>query len=178
MEKNKNNAIATPSGMVKDIFQDMSSEERLEALRNSADQVVNHSFTRPYTEEQIAEIRAKISELCIKISDKERELAAVKAEYKAILTPLETQREEAVSDLRSGGKFVTEECFIYVHYSSGKAGLYSKDGHLLNEMDITQEMSQATIFSALREDAEFQAQPDDDENGDGGPLLLPAPEEE
>lgn len=164
MEKNNNNnALAAPTGMVRDIFQDMTPEERLEALRNSADQVVNHSFTRPYTEEQISEIREKISDLCIEISDKERELAAIKAQYKSMLTPLETEREKAVSDLRSGGKYVTEECFIYVHYASGKAGLYTKDGHLLNEMDITQEMSQATIFSALREDADFQAQPEDDE---------------
>lgn len=129
-------------------------------MRNSADQVVNHSYTKPFSEEKISEIRQKISDLCIKISDLERELAAEKAHFKALLTPLETSREVAVSDLRSGGEYVTEECFIYIHYESGKAGLYTKDGILLNEMDITDEMNQSTIFQALREDPEEQHQPD------------------
>ena len=44
--------IAIPTGMVHEIFQDMSPEERLEAMRNSADQVVNHSYTKPFSEEK------------------------------------------------------------------------------------------------------------------------------
>ena len=166
-----NKELTTPE-MVKEIFQEMKPEERLEALRQSADQVVNHSYTKPYTEEQISEIRAKISDLCIKISDQERELAAIKAQYKSTITPLENDREGLVSDLRTGGEYVTEECFVYIHYNMGKAGLYNKDGILLNEMDITQEMSQATIFQALREEADEQ-EPEEPEVP-----LLEAPSEE
>ena len=92
-----------PTEMVKEIFQDMSPEERLESLRNSADQVVNHSYTKPYTDEELSEIRKKVAEVCVQISDLERELAAIKADYKAKITPLENSREGLIGDLRCGG---------------------------------------------------------------------------
>lgn len=153
-----------PTEMVKEIFQDMSAQERLDALRASADQVVNHSYTKPYTEEELADIRAHISDLCVKISDYERDLAPIKADYKSRMTPLENDRENLIGELRSGGVYVTEECFVYVFYNVGKAGLYTKDGILLREMDITKDMEQATIFQALREEPEEQQanQEDDD----------------
>lgn len=166
-KQNKDNALpAVPSGMVKEIFQDMSLDQRLEALRNSADQIVKHSYNKPYTDAQVAEIRKKISDLCIQLSDLDRELAAEKAHYKAIMTPLENDREKCIGDLRAGGEHVTEECFVYIFYNEGKAGLYTKDGILLNEMDITQDMEQATIFQALRD------APDDQSQEDGDILLL------
>ena len=156
-KQENNNEISTPK-MVTETFQNMSPEERLDSLRQSADQVVNHSYTKPYTEEQIAKKRTELAELCIQISDLERELAAQKAHYKALISPLEDDREDCVSDLRAGGEWVTEECFVYIHHNMGKAGLYNKDGILLKEMDITPEMSQATIFQALREDPDVQDQ--------------------
>lgn len=161
-----------PTEMVREIFQDMSAEERLESLRNSADQVVNHSYTKPYTEEEISEIRKNIAEKCVEISDLERELAAIKADYKARITPMENDREQLIGELRCGGDFVTEECFVYVHYNIGKAGLYTKDGILLKEMDITKDMEQSTIFQALREDPDEQDQCDDDTANEEERLLL------
>lgn len=164
--------IQIPQEMAKAIYQDMTADERLAKLRESADQVVNHSYSKEYTEEKISEIRTKISDLCIKISDYERELAAVKAEYKSKMTPLENDRESLVSDLRAGGERVTEECYVYLNFNIGKAGLYTKDGVLLSEADITQEMSQSTIFQSLRED------PDDQETEEPEVPLLEAPKDE
>ena len=164
-----NNVNPNPSALADAIYQDMTPEQRLAKLRDSADQVVKHSFQRPYSDEKISEIRTEISDLCVKISDFERELAAIKASYKSTITPLETDRERLIGDLRSGGEYVTEECFVFMNFDIGKAGLYTKDGILINEADITQEMSQSTIFQTLREAPEIQ---------DNEPALLPAPEEE
>lgn len=164
--------VAIPTEMVKEIFQNMSATERLENLRSSADQVVNHTYLKPYTDEQISEIRKNLAEKCMEVSDLERELAAIKADYKAKLTPLENAREGLIGDLRVGGDTVTEECFVYIHYNVGKAGLYSKDGTLLREMDITEEMSQTTIFQALRQEPEDQDQDDDDAAYEEERLLL------
>ena len=150
MNTEKNTQLTIPHEMAEAIYQDLAAEERAARLKETADQVVNHSFTRLYTEGQLAEIRANISELCVKISDYERELAAIKARYKSLISPLENDRETLVGDLRTGGVFVTEECYVFLNFNIGKAGLYNSDGILLKTQDITPEMSQATIFSALR----------------------------
>ena len=174
MNTEKNTQLTIPHEMAEAIYQDLTAEERTARLKETADQVVNHSFTRLYTEGQLAEIRANISELCVKISDYERELAAIKAQYKSLISPLENDRETLVGDLRTGGVFVTEECYVFLNFNIGKAGLYNSDGILLKTQDITPEMSQATIFSALRggEPAEDQQQPEEETP------LLPSPGEE
>lgn len=163
-------ATTTNNGMPEIIYQDLTPEERLETLRNTADQVVMHDYQKPYDEEYISEIRKKIADLCVQISDQERELASIKAQYKAIITPLENDREDLISDLRSGGQYVTEECFVFMNYNTGKAGLYTRDGVLLVCKDITADMSQGTIFQMLRGE-----EPDD--QGDGTLLLPEAPQE-
>lgn len=172
MKKQNNEGVAIPTEMAKAIYQNMTKEERIAALKETADQVVKHSYSRPYSEEKITERRAELSELCIKISDLERELAAQKAHYKALITPLENDKEEIISDLRSGGEWVTEDCYVFLNFNIGKAGLYNEDGILLNEAEITPEMSQSTIFQSLREDPE-----DQDQNEPEVPLLE-APENE
>lgn len=160
-----------PTEMNEAIYQDLTPEERLEKLRNTADQIVNHSWTRPYSEERIAEI-------CVQIDDYERELACIKSQYKGLITPLENSRADLVADIRSGGEYVTEECFVFLNFNIGKAGLYTKEGELLNCKVITPEMSQSTIFSMLRdEEPEEQENVEpEDEAPEGN--LLPAHEDE
>lgn len=133
--------------------------------------MVEHNYKRPYSEEEVTEIRKKISDLCVQISDLERELASVKAQYKAEITPLEASREDLIGDLRSGGDYVDEDCYVFMDFTIGKAGLYNGEGVLLNQKDITPEMSQSTIFSALRDNL----LPDDQS---GETLMLEAPEGE
>lgn len=107
----------------------------------------------------------------MQISDLERELASVKAQYKAEITPLEASREDLIGDLRSGGEFVDEDCYVFMDFNIGKAGLYNGAGILLNEKDITPEMSQSTIFQALRDNL----LPDNQEGQET--LMLEAPKE-
>ena len=40
---------------------------------------MDHNYKRPSTEEEVTEIRRKISDLCVQISDLERELARMGA---------------------------------------------------------------------------------------------------
>lgn len=168
---NETQAKTAAAGMPQAIYQDLEPQERLAKIKETADQVVEHNYKRPYSEEEVTEIRKKISDLCVQISDLERELASVKAQYKSAITPLEQSREDLIGDLRSGGDYVDEDCYVFMDFSIGKAGLYNGEGVLLNEKDITPEMSQSTIFSALRDNL----LPDDQE---GETLMLEAPEGE
>lgn len=169
MKENTQNAAA--AGMPKAIYQDMTPEDRLAKIKETADQVVDHNYKRPYSEEEVTEIRRKISDLCVQISDLERELASVKAQYKSAITPLEASREDLIGDLRSGGDYVDEDCYVFMDFNIGKAGLYNGEGILHSEKEITPEMSQSTIFQALRDGLI----PDDQESQET--LLLEAPQE-
>lgn len=167
-ESTKNIAEA---GMPKAIYQDLTPEDRLAKIKETADQVVDHNYKRPYTEEEVTEIRRKIADLCVQISDLERELASVRAQYRTEITQLEASREDLIGDLSSGGDYVDEDCYVFMDFNIGKAGLYNGAGILLSEKDITPEMSQSTIFQALRD----SLIPDDQEGHET--LLLEAPEE-
>lgn len=171
MKENSYTQNIAEAGMPKAIYKDMTPEERLAKIKETADQVVDYNYKRPYSYEEVTEIRKKISDLCVQISDLERELASVKAQYKAEITPLEASREGLIGDLRSGGDYVDEDCYVFMDFNIGKAGLYNGEGILLSEKDITPEMSQSTIFQALRDNL----LPDDQ---GGGTLLLPEAEQE
>lgn len=171
MEQSNSTQNIAAAGIPQAIYQDLEAQERLAKIKETADQVVDHNYKRPYTEEEVAEIRKKIADLCVQISDLERELASVKAQYKAEITPLEASREDLIGDLRSGGEFVDEDCYVFMDFNIGKAGLYNGAGILLNEKDITPEMSQSTIFQALRDNL----LPDDQEGQET--LMLEAPKE-
>lgn len=168
---NETQAKNAAAGMPQAIYQDLEPQDRLAKIKETADQVVDHNYKRPYTEEEVTEIRRKISDLCVQISDLERELASVKAQYKSAITPLEQSREDLIGDLRSGGDYVDEDCYVFMDFNIGKAGLYNGEGILLNEKDITPEMSQSTIFQELRD----SLLPDDQESQET--LLLEAPQE-
>ena len=144
--------------LAKTIYQDLSPEERKARLAETADSVIQYDYNRPYSEEELAEKRATLAAICIRISDLEAELAAEKAHYKALIQPEEMDRESVVSDLRAGGRMVTEDCYAFVNRNIGKAGIYNADGVLLNEKDITPDMEQMTIFERLREEPEEQEQ--------------------
>lgn len=149
--------------LAKTIYQDLSPEEREARLRETADTVIQYDYNRPYSDEELAEKRSRLAAICIRISDLEAELAAEKAHYKALIQPEEMDRESVVSDLRAGGRMVTEECYIIINRNIGKAGVYNADGVLLNEKDITPDMEQMTIYEQLREEPEEQAQQDEPE---------------
>ena len=140
------NQNAAAAGMPQAIYQDLEPQERLAKIKETADQVVEHNYKRPYSEEEVTEIRKQISDLCVQISD-------------------------LIGDLRSGGDYVDEDCYVFMDFTIGKAGLYNGEGVLLNQKDITPEMSQSTIFSALRDNL----LPDDQS---GETLMLEAPEGE
>lgn len=169
MEKNKEMAAQAATGMDHAIYQDLEPEARKAKLAELCDKVMRMTYERPYTEEELDEKRTKLSEICIRISDLERELAVVKRQYKDLIAPREADREVIVDDLRRGGIDVTEDCYVFVDYNLRKAGLYNRDGILIREEDITADMEQATIFQQLREEPEYQDQNE-------GPALLEAPD--
>ena len=161
MKKTNNTETAqAPAGMPRKMYPDLAPEARADKMRDTADKVMDYQYHKPYTEEEIADRRKTLADLCIRISDLEGELAAQKALYKSLIQPEETAREGVVSDLRSGGKMVTEECFVYVDAAIQKAGVYNADGDLLDEKDITPDMAQQTIFQLLREGPDDQLPPD------------------
>ena len=51
MSENANTQNIAEAGMPKAIYQDLTPEDRLAKIKETADQVVDHNYKRPYTEE-------------------------------------------------------------------------------------------------------------------------------
>ena len=168
-KKNTPQDVAIVTEMAKNIYQDLDPEARKARMEETADKILDYEHMRPYTEDEVAERRKRLADICIKISDLEAELAAEKAHYKALIQPEEIGLESIVSDLRTGGRMVTETCYAFVNLNIGKAGLYDGDGNLLREENITPEMEQQTIFQLLREAPEEQEQEEDGPEFDDQP---------
>ena len=165
-KKNTPKDVAIVTEMAKTIYQDLTPEQRKARLEETADKVLNYDYMRPFSDEEVADKRKLLSDICIKISDLEAELAAQKAHYKALIQPEEIGRESVVNDLRTGGRMVNETCYAFINFNIGKAGLYNEDGVLLRQEDITADMEQQTIYQTLREQPDEQDPEEIDEQPD------------
>lgn len=62
MSENANIQNIAEAGMPKAIYQDLTPEDRLAKIKETADQVVDHNYKRPYTDEEVTEAMRKVQD--------------------------------------------------------------------------------------------------------------------
>ncbi len=68
------------------------------------------------------------------------------------MKPLEEQFAKIRDEIKSGGEYVTTECYKFIDNDEGKTAWYSPEGYKLEERDCTPEEKQRTMFQVLRKD--------------------------
>ena len=138
---------------------DVPMEQREQLMRDSCDEGVEKSYTRRYTQAEINKVRAELADGFIELNQLQGELDVIKAEFKGKMKPIQEKNSQRIHNLKSGGEFVTTECYKFVDEDEGRVGFYDPQGHLLEERPIMPE-EKTNMFRQVRMEAVRAAKED------------------
>jgi aspartokinase len=131
---------------------EMPIEERAEVLHDSCDQIEEKQYTRKFSTTELVQRRAELSETAIKLNTLANELADIRANFKQKMKPMEEEFNKIRDEIKSGGEYVSSECYKFIDVEEGKTAWYTPEGYKLEERDSTPEEKQRTMFQVLRND--------------------------
>lgn len=117
-------------------------------LRDSCDQIVEFSYMKPFTADEINEYKHELSEIMIKLADLQAKFDVVKEQHKEATAPLNKQIKQYVDSIRSKAELVKEEC--YIMYEEQLAVYYNADGEEVFRRPLEPSERQKTIFMEER----------------------------
>ena len=129
---------------------DTPMEEREQILRDSCDQIVEKFYTRKVGAAEMANKRTEACDVAMQISELNKELKEVTADYKGKIKPLTERHDSILDEIRGGGEQVKGDTFKFMFEECGKVGFYDTNGHLVEQRDMTPEERQRTVFQAIR----------------------------
>ncbi len=129
---------------------DTPVEQREQILRDSCDQIEERSYTKRFTQEDTNDRRAELASVQIQISNLEQELSEVKAEFKGKLKPLVERLQGIISELKSGGEYVTTDTFKFCYPEEKMVAYFAPDGHKIEQRSMRPEERARTVFQAIR----------------------------
>jgi hypothetical protein len=134
--------------MDKYILTDEPVENRRKILKDSCDRVVEFSYMKRFTAEQLRDMERDLAETMLQLDKLERELEEVKNEYKENMKPYKTSVTDILANLRYKAKLTSEECYII--FEEDMAGVYNGEGELVHHRPLEASERQRTLFSVQR----------------------------
>lgn len=123
---------------------------RISFLKDNCDEVIEKGYMKPYSEEQIETMKDDLSEVSIKIDDIETEKKIIMEQFKGKLKPLETEKTELLTGIRTKSRFVRELCFKFIDTDLKMVGFYNAEGNLIESRPCNADELQQTIFQINR----------------------------
>lgn len=127
-----------------------NARDREAFLKDNCDKVEEKGYMKPYTPEELQGHKENLANVSIEIAEIEAEKKAQDAYYKGQLKPLNEQRSQMVSNIKSKSEYVKEICYKFVDQEAKETGFYNSDGDLIESRPATADELQPTIFSMAR----------------------------
>ena len=127
-----------------------NARDREAFLKDNCDKVEEKGCMKPYTPEELQGHKENLANVSIEIAEIEAEKKAQDAYYKGQLKPLNEQRSQMVSNIKSKSEYVKEICYKFVDQEAKETGFYNADGDLIESRPATADELQPTIFSMAR----------------------------
>jgi len=147
--------------MQEQMFANKDPEERLQMLSDSCDKVEEFSYEKEFTNQDVEQFQAELSEVSIKISQIEQELAKVKKVFTEKMKPLKTEFRTILENIQYRARMVKENAYVFVDHTNNKVGYYNSEGKLIHRRLLNINEHQKTIMSATRVEVE------DEDAGEG-----------
>lgn len=125
-------------------------EQRKRFLKDNADAVVEKTYMKKFTPEQLQGHKETLANTSIEINEIEEELREVKSEYKERLKPLHEKRNQMIQNIRSKSELVTGICYQFVNNEERMTYFYNEEGDCIEARPCTADELQKTVFSSLR----------------------------
>lgn len=136
----------------KELGKNYPADKRAEYLQNICDGSESVSYTRIFTLEELAEQREKLTEASIMLADIDKAKKDALANFKEEAKPWESQKAQAIDNLRTKSEVVEEECFKMLDEETKTVGFYNHNGDLVSSRPAFPNELQKTIFSVLRKE--------------------------
>lgn len=129
-------------------------EMREQILKDSCDQIIERSYVRHFTSDELNGRKDELANACIQLDELEKKLSDIRSEYKGKIKPLEDRIARLTADIRMSGEMVHGDCYKFVDPDERRVGIYTPEGRLIEERPITPEDRQMTLHGALRNGTE------------------------
>lgn len=124
--------------------------KRIEFLDSNCDAVEEKGYMKPFTPEQLTEMKDTLAGTTIEINDIEEEKKTVMDEFKKRLEPYKEEQKELLANIKNKAKFVNEKCYKFVDREARMVGFYNEDGYLIDSRPAYANELQGTIFQIKR----------------------------
>lgn len=133
--------------MQKQLGADIKSPEVLRSfLADNCDKIEEKGYMKPFSQEELLEMKEDLSEVAIKINDIEEEKKAVTAQYKQQLDPLAEEKKRILSALKNKAEYVNETCYKFLDETTREVGYYNAEGTLIESRPAFASELQGNLF--------------------------------
>lgn len=132
-------------------FKSLSPPERITALTENADTKYNKSVVRNFSEEELTEKKAVLSEVSLVINDLEVEKKEVTAEINIRLKPEKEKLAGLLKDIRNKYYENDETVFDIADHEEGVMETFDYNGNLLASRRLTPKEKQIKTFNIQKQ---------------------------
>lgn len=124
--------------------------KRKEFLDSNCDAVEEKGYMKPFTPEELSEMKDTLSTITIEINDIEEEKKDAMSMYNERLKPHKKELKELLHGIKNKAEFVTENCYKIIDQEKRIVGFYNENGDLIESRAAYANELQATIFQMRR----------------------------
>ena len=124
--------------------------ERIDFLDSNCDSVEEKGYMKPFTPEQLNEMKDNLASVTIEINDIEDEKREAMQAFNEQLKPHKEELKELITGIKNKAKFVTEKCYKFIDHDERMVGFYNENGDLIDSRPVYANEMQGTIFQMKR----------------------------
>ncbi len=127
---------------------ELSEQERVQIMRNHADQIEETSYEKELTPEELDAKREEFVDNSIKVSTLEDELNEVKATYKGKIEPVKLHNKILQKEVKTKKQKVKGTLFHMANQDTGYMETYEESGEMISSRRLRPDEKQARLFVA------------------------------
>lgn len=124
--------------------------ERRAYLEDNSDGVIEMGYMKSFEPEKVQELKERLAETSIEISEREEAKKASAVQFNAELKPLQEEKAKLMRGIKERAEYVKEECFKIVDADEKMVGFYNSEGDLIESRQAYPNELQGTIHQTLR----------------------------
>lgn len=136
--------------MKQDKFADLSPEERLQALRDTATKTEKASVKRHYTADELEQMKDFVSTESTSLMEKEEEFSEIRKEFTKATKEQKHQIRGCLKDMKRGYSDQEEEVFMFDDQEEGLMYIYDSKGVFLSSRKLYADERQTKIVAMER----------------------------
>ena len=125
-------------------------DARKSFLKDNCDVVEEVGYMKPFSPEEVTEMKNELAEISIEINDIEEEKKSNAELFKIKLKPLLDNKAELLTGIKNQSEYTKEICYTFIDQDQKMVGSYNSDGMLISQRPAMPKELQGTIHQMMR----------------------------